>query len=175
MRGPRLPESAPLLPSRLLPGGRNLGLPQMAQPRSCQPLTWRGFSTAPPQGGQVQECVSPSYLMNKDLSREHGPGQEGSNSETSVVTKHWHFCVGEDGRQANSVLLQPYRKPAWPRCQPAAVYGPCGQREGGREEKGKHRPLPTPIHPTQKIDLELFLGAYSSHTFLFKSQDMGSV
>ena len=45
--------------------------------------------------------------------------------------------------------------------------GGRGREEKG--EKGKHSPL-----PPQKIDLELFLGDYSSHTFLFKSQGMGS-
>ena len=42
---------------------------------------------------------------------------------------------------------------------------------GREEEKRKENsPLPPP-----KIDPELFLGAYSSHAFLFKSQDTGSV
>lgn len=46
-----------------------------------------------------------------------------------------------------------------------------GRGREKREEKGKH----SPPSPPKKIDPELFLGAYSSHTFLFKSQDMGSV
>lgn len=79
----------------------------------------------------------------KDLFRERGPRQEGIDSETSVVTKHWHFRAGEGGCWVNSMLLQPYRKPAWPSCQPRAVCGPWGQREGGGEEKGKQSSPPT--------------------------------
>ena len=45
-----------------------------------------------------------------------------------------------------------------------------GGRGREEEERKENSPLPPP-----KIDLELFLGAYSSHGFLFKSQDMGSV
>ena len=76
------------------------------------------------------------------------------------------------GSQANSMLLQPYRKPAWLSCQPAAIYGPWGQREG---EEGRERKTQPSTYTPQKIDPELFLDAYSSHTFLCKSQDMGSV
>lgn len=90
----------------------------------------------------------------------------------SVVTKGQHFRPGEGGSQANSMLLQPYRKPAWPGCQPAAIYGPLGQREG--EEGEERKTQSSPSTPPQ-IDPELFLGAYSSHTFLFKSHNIGSV
>lgn len=48
----------------------------------------------------------------------------GINSEMSIVTKCRHFRSGEGGSQANSMLLQPYRKPAGPSCQPAAIYEP---------------------------------------------------
>ena len=146
-----------------------MGLPQMAQSRSCQPPIWRGFSTAP---SPRRTSSGIPQLMSKRLVPGAGPeaGRLSTNSETSIVTKHWHFRAGEGGGWVNSMLLQPCRKPAWPSCQPAAVCGPWGQREGGGGEKGKHSPLPPP-----KIDLELFLGAYSSHAFLFKSQDMGSV
>lgn len=61
----------------------------------------------------------------------------------SVVTNHWHFCAGEGGSQANSMLLQPYRKSAWPSCQPA-IYGPWEQKEGEEGRERKHSPPPTP-------------------------------
>lgn len=46
-----------------------------------------------------------------------------------------------------------------------------GRGRERREEKGKH----SPPFPPKEIDPQLFLDAYSSHTFLYKSQDMGSV
>lgn len=89
------------------------------------------------------------------------------------MTQRRHFRAGGgEAAGANSMLLQPYRKPAWLSCQPAAIYGPWGQREG---EEGRERKTPPSTPPPAKIDRELFLDAYSSHTFLCKSQDMGSV
>lgn len=152
------------------PWRQEFGAPSNGPAQKLAASHLEGFFHCPSLGGPVQESVS-AQLSNKQRPvPEAWTTAGGISSETYVVTKCWHFHAGEGSRRANSMLLQPYRKPAWPSCQPAAVYGPWGHGEGEERRERKTQP-----YPPKKIDPELFLGAYSSHTFLFKSQDMGSV
>lgn len=121
-------------------------------------------------GGQLLECVS-AQLSNKQRPVPGAWTRAGAiNSGMSVVTKRRHFRTGEAAARLIPCYYSLTGSQPGPAVNQQQFMGLGGRGRKKREKKGKHSPP-----PPQKIDPELFLGAYSSHTFLFKRRDMGSV
>lgn len=81
----------------------------------CQPRTGRGFSTASSQEDRSRVRRCPVISKAKMCPRSVSQAEAGrSNPEMPEVTRSQRPCPGVGSSQANSMLLQPYRKPAWP-------------------------------------------------------------